>query len=165
MDAATAWFNHCRTVDEVKAEYRRLCFMYHPDHGGDGSLMQSINVAYRRVIRQGIGPQSPLPTARYGPPTPSAWTAPPAQSDPRRAVSTDGIRAQWQQTPWLPVGDSAFRRTVANHAVTLIRFTADRTFMWAIQVDDQFSAFAYQTRPEAEADAFQMLLDHLTKSS
>ncbi|MEO7213376.1 MAG: J domain-containing protein [Mucilaginibacter sp.] len=40
------WFNECKTIDEVKAEYKRLAKLYHPDLGGDTAIMQEINKAY-----------------------------------------------------------------------------------------------------------------------
>jgi hypothetical protein len=40
------WFKECKTIDEVKAEYKRLAKQYHPDLGGDTATMQEINKAY-----------------------------------------------------------------------------------------------------------------------
>jgi len=40
------WFNECRTLDEVKALYKKLAKQYHPDLGGDTETMQSINKEY-----------------------------------------------------------------------------------------------------------------------
>ena len=40
------FFNHCNTLDELKAEYRRLAMRHHPDHGGDTETMQRINAEY-----------------------------------------------------------------------------------------------------------------------
>lgn len=40
------WFNVCRTLDEVKALYKKLAKQYHPDLGGDTETMQSINKEY-----------------------------------------------------------------------------------------------------------------------
>ncbi len=37
------FFNDCHTLDEVKAEYKRLAKMHHPDKGGDTATMQTIN--------------------------------------------------------------------------------------------------------------------------
>ena len=28
-----AYFTYCTTLDQLKAEYRRLCLIYHPDTG------------------------------------------------------------------------------------------------------------------------------------
>lgn len=41
------YFADCKTLDELKAEYRRLAKMNHPDHGGDTATMQRINAEYR----------------------------------------------------------------------------------------------------------------------
>lgn len=41
------YFNHCRTLDELKKEYRRLAALHHPDHGGDNATMAAINNEYQ----------------------------------------------------------------------------------------------------------------------
>ena len=43
------WFKNCKTQEEVKNEYRRLCFIHHPDRGGDTSTMQDINAQYAQA--------------------------------------------------------------------------------------------------------------------
>jgi hypothetical protein len=40
------WFNDCRTLEEVKATYKKLAKQYHPDLGGDTATMQEINKEY-----------------------------------------------------------------------------------------------------------------------
>ena len=40
------YFTNCTTLDELKAEYRRLAMKYHPDRGGDTEIMQRINAEY-----------------------------------------------------------------------------------------------------------------------
>lgn len=40
------WFNECKTVEEVKAQYKKLAKQYHPDLGGDTRTMQDINKEY-----------------------------------------------------------------------------------------------------------------------
>ena len=40
------YFQNCRTLDELKREYRRLAMKYHPDRGGDTETMQRINAEY-----------------------------------------------------------------------------------------------------------------------
>ena len=40
------YFTNCRTLDELKKEYRRLCLINHPDHGGDTATMAAINHEY-----------------------------------------------------------------------------------------------------------------------
>jgi hypothetical protein len=39
-------FNHCATVETLKAEYRRLVLIHHPDRGGDEATMKAINAEY-----------------------------------------------------------------------------------------------------------------------
>lgn len=38
------YFSSCRSLDELKAEYRRLTLKYHPDVGGDFETMKEINL-------------------------------------------------------------------------------------------------------------------------
>ena len=40
------YFSSCRSLDELKAEYRRLTLKHHPDVGGDVETMKEINVEY-----------------------------------------------------------------------------------------------------------------------
>ena len=40
------YFNNCKTLDELKAEYRRLVKVNHPDRGGDLETMKAINNEY-----------------------------------------------------------------------------------------------------------------------
>jgi hypothetical protein len=40
------YFNTCRTIDEVKALYKKLAKENHPDMGGDTATMQTINTEY-----------------------------------------------------------------------------------------------------------------------
>ncbi len=43
------FFEHVKTLDELRKEYRRLAFIYHPDKGGDTHLMQVLNDQYERL--------------------------------------------------------------------------------------------------------------------
>ncbi len=40
------YFNSCTTIDEVKAQYKKLAKENHPDMGGDTATMQAINSEY-----------------------------------------------------------------------------------------------------------------------
>lgn len=40
------YFETVKTLDELKAEYRRLVLKHHPDRGGDLETMKQINLAY-----------------------------------------------------------------------------------------------------------------------
>lgn len=45
------FFINCQTVNEIKSEYRRLCFIHHPDVGGDTATMQQLNAAYHKALK------------------------------------------------------------------------------------------------------------------
>ncbi len=40
------YFTNCKTLDELKKEYRRLAMIHHPDVGGDTATMQAINAEF-----------------------------------------------------------------------------------------------------------------------
>ena len=40
------YFFECKTLDEIKAQYKRLAKQNHPDMGGDTATMQEINKEY-----------------------------------------------------------------------------------------------------------------------
>lgn len=42
----TTYFKKCTTLEELKAEYKRLALMHHPDRGGDLETMKAINAEY-----------------------------------------------------------------------------------------------------------------------
>ena len=46
------FFEHVKTLDELRKEYRRLAMMYHPDKGGDTHLMQVLNDQYERLSKK-----------------------------------------------------------------------------------------------------------------
>ena len=37
------YFTNCKTLNELKSEYRRLVMIHHPDRGGDPEIMKQIN--------------------------------------------------------------------------------------------------------------------------
>lgn len=44
------YFTTCKTLDELKKEFRRLAMLHHPDHGGDTETMKAINAEYDAVF-------------------------------------------------------------------------------------------------------------------
>ena len=40
------FFQTVKTLEELKAEYRRLAMKYHPDRGGDAETMKAINAEH-----------------------------------------------------------------------------------------------------------------------
>lgn len=44
------WFEAITTLDQLKAEYKRLCKIHHPDLGGDTATMQQINAEYAKKL-------------------------------------------------------------------------------------------------------------------
>lgn len=60
------YFEHCTTLDELRAEYRRLIKMHHPDEGGDAETMKAINNAYDSrfdVLKRGTSRAGETPDA------------------------------------------------------------------------------------------------------
>lgn len=45
------YFNHCTTLEAVKALYRQLAKEFHPDKGGTLATMQAINDQYTKAIK------------------------------------------------------------------------------------------------------------------
>lgn len=46
------YFQHITEADQLKAEYRKLCKLYHPDKGGSTEQMQAINNEYESAMRR-----------------------------------------------------------------------------------------------------------------
>lgn len=49
------YFANCKTLEDLKKEYRRLAMLHHPDVGGTVEEMQAINAAYdalHEVLKQ-----------------------------------------------------------------------------------------------------------------
>lgn len=44
------YFTNINTLDELKAEYRRLSLKHHPDRGGDTATMQEINAEHDELF-------------------------------------------------------------------------------------------------------------------
>ena len=51
-DTIMNYFAHISTLDELKAEYRRLAMKHHPDVGGDTETMKEINRQHDALFEQ-----------------------------------------------------------------------------------------------------------------
>jgi curved DNA-binding protein CbpA len=58
-----SYFQMVTAADELKAAYRRLCKMYHPDKGGSVEQMQDINNEYEALMARFLSAKS---DAEYG---------------------------------------------------------------------------------------------------
>ena len=46
------YFSKCKTLEQLKSEYKKLAFWFHPDRGGDTATMQEINNQYERMFER-----------------------------------------------------------------------------------------------------------------
>lgn len=44
------YFENCKSIEELKKEYKKLAFQNHPDRGGNTETMQTINAEYEKVL-------------------------------------------------------------------------------------------------------------------
>ena len=44
------YFNNPTTLEELKAQYKKLAFQYHPDVGGDNESMKAVNAEYDELF-------------------------------------------------------------------------------------------------------------------
>lgn len=58
------FFENVKTLDELRKEYRRLAFLFHPDKGGDTAIMQIINDQYERLSKKLINGNADFSEAR-----------------------------------------------------------------------------------------------------
>jgi len=58
------FFEDVKTLDELRKEYRRLAFIYHPDKGGDTELMQMLNDQYEKLSKVLINGNADFSEAR-----------------------------------------------------------------------------------------------------
>lgn len=161
------WFARCQTLEEARLEYRRLCFSYHPDHGGSTELMQQINAAYARFRREFAlrqarraprrGWQRP-PRVRPEEMPPDDTPVPPVSPTRSTCAMREALRRQWQVTPWEALADGSLRRVLLGHSLILLRHTPPRAApAWCVVCDQRFSPYVYMTRDEAEQAAFELL--------
>mgnify|MGYP001570856200 CR=1 FL=1 len=45
------YFKDCFTEQQIKARYRELCKLHHPDLGGSEEIMKQVNLAYEERLR------------------------------------------------------------------------------------------------------------------
>lgn len=157
------WFRNCRTIEEARLEYRRLCFEHHPDHGGDTEIMQRINAAYDRA-RELL---TTAPTSSRGStswrsyPRASAYhppSDPPPGTEPKH--SRAHVRSVWLRDDWHTVPGVGFQRTVWGHDVVIFQHGAAKfQGAWFVLLDDVISPYFYFNRQEAEQAAFDLLYE------
>ena len=165
------WFAACRTLDEARAEYRRLCFVHHPDHGGDTLVMQAINVAYAQIQqalqqpRDSTRPRWKRPTPR--PPSGHPNDGPPsaartAQTEQQPTYSREYILHLWNHLAWQPLAQGGFARRLWQHQAIVFQHP-DPKFerAWFVVLDNVFSPYFYATRREAEQAAFDLLYEQV----
>lgn len=46
------YFHNIHSIEELKREYRRLAFQFHPDRGGDPETMKAINQEYEELLKK-----------------------------------------------------------------------------------------------------------------
>lgn len=158
-----SWFCECSTLDEARAEYRRLCFLHHPDHGGDTLVMQAINLAYNQFQRRLAGPRAAgqprsWEKARQRPrdvPWPEAQGR---QHEPQPVHSRDYFLRLWNHAPWERQPHGGWIRRLLNHSVTVFQHSDPRfEGSWFVLLDDVFSPYFYDNRAEAEQAGFELL--------
>lgn len=54
----STYFTTFTTVESIKAEYRRLAMIHHPDRGGSTAVMQQINAEYKEALKRCNGQTS-----------------------------------------------------------------------------------------------------------
>lgn len=163
---ANSWFRDCSTLDEARAEYRRLCFLHHPDHGGDTLVMQAINLAYTQFQRRLAGPRGSGNAARSWEkarqrPHDVPWhTTRHAEAEPQPVRSRDYFLGVWNHASWQQQPHGGWLRRLWNHSVVVYQH-ADPRFegAWFVLLDDVFSPYFYSTRAEAEQAGFEMLYE------
>lgn len=62
-----SYFADCSTQEEVRARYRELLQLHHPDVGGDPAVARQINVEYQRYRRTGYVGRVSIPDKTYYP--------------------------------------------------------------------------------------------------
>ena len=69
------FFANCRTLDDARAEYRKLLVLHHPDRGGSEDTFKEITTEYERFLQAMINSQGkkdewdlmdPLDKQRFG---------------------------------------------------------------------------------------------------
>lgn len=59
------WFSTCRTPEAIKARFRELVMIHHPDKGGDTRTMQDIIDLYHAALRAADGFESKGDDGKY----------------------------------------------------------------------------------------------------
>lgn len=59
------YFQNCDTLEKIKAEYRRLALLHHPDRGGNHNVMVEINRTYETAL-QSLNKRDTNKTSNFG---------------------------------------------------------------------------------------------------
>lgn len=46
-----SYFEKCPRIEDIRSKFRELAFAFHPDRGGDTSVMQEINAQYLAALK------------------------------------------------------------------------------------------------------------------
>ncbi|MFM7549701.1 MAG: J domain-containing protein [Cyanobacteriota bacterium] len=126
------------TVTEIKAAYRALVKLHHPDAGGDEERIVALNAAWE-VLREQARPGASAPAAPAGP-------AAPARKGGSRAASGDLLLLEWLQQVYVPI-DRLLGQVINPFPAQLRALAADP---YDDRLMDDFCAFLAQSRNRLE---------------
>lgn len=52
MATRTMFFKDCKTLEDVKETYRKLCKQHHPDNGGDAEVFKKVTSQYTKAFER-----------------------------------------------------------------------------------------------------------------
>ena len=122
------YFTNCRTLEELKKEYRRLCMIHHPDRGGDAATMAAINneydEAFTRMQRDGTSTGTSSTQATATTETPEAFRAVIS-----RLIILEGIKVEICGS-WIWVSGNTYPNREALKAAGLRYSKSNTAWYW-----------------------------------